>query len=481
MRPEAPDVRGQRALVYSLGMEGRDLAAWLLAAGAEVVMSDTRSERQLAATGAAAPPGVTRTVVGQPLLDPAGFDLVAVSQSVLRSDRAVRRARELGIPLLSQMQLFLQLCPGRVVGITGSSGKSTTTALVGEMARVAGIDHVVGGNIGAALLGRLTEIGPATTVILEISHTQLQYTDRSPAIAAITNVTPNHLDQFTWDEYVGLKRAILLRQRLEDVAVLNVADATSRTLVPDVRGRLLRASLECAPAGDGAWLSGNAVRLRLHGHEREVVDRADIHLRGRHNLANVVMACAVAGAAGIGDAAMARGVRGFRGVPHRLEVVGSAVGATWINDSIATSPERTVAGLNAFAEPVVLLLGGREKNLPLEGLREAVRQRCRAVVCFGEAAELFRTAIGGAVGVTRTVGSLTDAVATAATLVQPGDVVLMAPAGTSFDAYPHFEARGEAFRTLVRALPGFREEVASEPPHARALGPRAGRTTHCWR
>ncbi|MCC6268223.1 MAG: UDP-N-acetylmuramoyl-L-alanine--D-glutamate ligase [Dehalococcoidia bacterium] len=455
-----PEVRGKRVLVYSLGIEGRDLAGWLLANGATVVISDTRSDEALAAAGAHAPRGVLRLVSGEPLLDPSGYDLVAVSQSVLRYNPALQRARELGIPVTSQMRLFMQLCPGKTVGITGSSGKSTTTALVGGMAREAGIDSIVGGNIGEALLGHLSEISPDTTVILEISHTQLQYTDRSPAIAAITNITPNHLDQFSWDEYVGLKRNILTHQRRGDSAVLNADDKTSRALMASVKGRLVRASILEEQPGPGAWVERGEIVVRGDGRPQPVLPVEAIRLRGQHNLANVTMACAIASEAGIPRDAMARAIRAFTGVPHRLEVVGSVNGAAWVNDSIATSPERTIAGLRAFSEPVVLLLGGRDKNLDLDGLRELARSRCRTVVCFGESGDLFCTAMRGAVADCTRVNTLDEAVALAATRTAPGDVVLLSPAGTSFDAYPNFEVRGEAFRAVVRALPGFTEEVS---------------------
>lgn len=454
------DVRGKRVLVYSLGIEGRDLARWLLANDARVTISDTRTDAALAAAGATAPEGVERVVTGEGLLDPAGFHLVAVSQSVLRYNPALARARELGIPVTSQMRLFLQLCPGRVVGITGSSGKSTTTALVGAIAAESGEPFIVGGNIGEALLGRLDEITPSTNVILEISHTQLQYTDRSPAIAAVTNITPNHLDQFSWDEYVGLKRNIIAHQHREDVAILNADDHTSRALMASVRGRLVRTSTLSEPEGDGAWADHDDVVARHGNRTTALIRRADIRLRGAHNLSNVVMACAIASEAGLPAVAIARGVAGFKGVPHRLEVVGRAGGAVWVNDSIATSPERTIAGLRAFTEPVVLLLGGREKNLPLDQLQALVAERCRAVICFGEAGPFFHDAIRRTLPVAQLVESMDDAVAAAAAVAQAGDVVLLSPAGTSFDAYPNFEARGEAFRRLVAALPGFTPEVA---------------------
>ncbi len=453
------ELQGKRVLVYSMGMEGRDLARFLVAHGAAVTMSDTRSAEQLRAAGAEAPVGVERTITDAPFLDPAGFDLVAFSQYVLRNNPALARARELGIPMTSQMRLFLQLCPVRPVGITGSSGKSTTTALVGAMAESAGVEYIVGGNIGEALLGSLDTISERTTVILEISHTQLQYTDRSPRIAAVTNVTPNHLDQFSWDDYVGLKRNLLSFQGVEDVAVMNADDATSREMMGSVRGRLTRTSVAAAVAGDGAWFDGTAVLIRHGKDEQRVVERSDIWLRGEHNLANIVMACAIGMEAGFPVEAMARAVAAFPGVPHRLEIVGAANGVTWVNDSIATSPERTMAGLQAFDEPVVLLLGGREKNLPLDGLRELASVRCRAVITFGEAGRLFGDAMEGAVAVVRRVETLDEAVEAAAAAAKAGDAVLLSPAGTSFDAYPSFEVRGAAFRALVRALPGFVKEV----------------------
>ena len=367
------------------------------------------------------------------------------------------RARALGIRCVSQMQLFLELCPAAVIGITGSSGKSTTTALVGAMATEAGMNPIVGGNLGEALLGRLDEIRPDSTVILEISHTQLQYTTRSPHIGAVTNVTPNHLDQFSWDEYVGLKRNLLAYQGADDIAVLNADDHTSRPFVAGVKGQLFRASIAAEPPGDGSWFEADKVRVRSGRRARAVIHRSAIRLRGQHNLANVVMACAISAAAGLPESAMASAIAAFRGVPHRLEIVGQALGATWVNDSIATSPDRTVAGLNSFSEPIVLLLGGREKHLPLDTLQQVARTRCRAVVCFGEAGALFYEATRGCVSEARLTLTLADAVEAATKLIQPGDAVLLSPAGSSFDAYPSFEVRGQAFRDLVKALPGFEE------------------------
>lgn len=451
-------LNGARALVYSLGKEGRDLASWLVRAGADVTISDTRSDAQLEAAGASAPAGVGRLVTGRPLLDPDGFEVLAVGQSVLRHDRAVERARALGIPVVSQMQLFLRLCPGRVVGITGSSGKSTTTALVAAMAEAADVKHVVGGNIGEPLLARLGEIDSGTTVIAEISHTQLQYTDCSPAVAAVTNVTPNHLDQFDWAAYVELKHHLLEYQGGSDGRVINIDDAVSAAWADEGTGPVFRTSSLGDHGMPGAWLDGPEIKVRSgNGAPRQIVNRSELRVRGDHNAANAVMACAIGLAAGFPDDALAAACRRFRGVPHRLEVAGSALGATWVNDSIATAPERTMAGLRAFSERVVLLLGGREKNLPLEELGSLVRQRCRAVVCFGEAGPSFGAAMKKAGAQVSVVDSLEMAITAASRLVEEGDVVLLSPAGTSFDAFPSFEARGAAFREFVRLLPGYQE------------------------
>ena len=293
------------------------------------------------------------------------------------------------------------------------------------------------------------------SVILEMSHTQLQYTDRSPAIAAITNITPNHLDQFNWPDYVDLKRSILRYQDADGLAILNADDDTSHDLRTDVRGRLAEVSLSGSVAGDGAWLEGNAIVSRSGSATERVATTSDLRMRGRHNVANAVLAVAIAEAMGLPREAIADTLGRFPGLPHRLQVVGRAHGAVWINDSIATSPERTMAALEAVTESAILLLGGREKDLPLDGLSQAAGDRCRAAVCFGEAATPFAEAMAGAVETVVRVETLDEAVAAAATIAREGDVVLLSPAGTSFDAYPRFEARGEAFAALVSALEGF--------------------------
>lgn len=449
--------------VVGLGIEGVDLVRFLTSEGARVTVSDSRRPDQLHAALDAVTPFAPALSLGDPA-HPAVTDAEAVfvSQSVDWHLPALDAARARGVPVSSMARLFLERCPAPVAGITGSSGKTTTTALVGAMLDAAEVDHVVGGNIGVGLLGLLDRIDPDTRVVAELSHTQLESVESSPHWACLTNVTPNHLDQFSWDAYVDLKRRIFQFQGADDVAIFNLDDPVSRDLLREAPGTVRATSLVAPLVADGVALDGVTVEegtivRREGGAAHAVMTRQDVPLRGEHNLANVLQATAVASLLGVPDTAIASAVRGFRGVAHRLEHVATVEGVLWVNDSIATTPERTLAGLRSYTEPVVLLLGGRDKALPLDELAAAVATRCRAVITFGEAGELFASAMRPAsdLHVAR-VDTIEAAVLAAARVARPGDVVLCSPAGTSFDAYPNFERRGEAFREAVRALPGGR-------------------------
>lgn len=456
-----PDFRGKKVTVVGLGIEGVDLVRYLAAQGAQVTGSDARTAEQLAHRLQELDGVPVRLSLGQnAIADTESADAVFVSQGVPLDIPALRAARESGVPISSMTRLFLELCPGPVVGITGSSGKTTTTGLVGAMFAAAGRPHAVGGNIGLGLLGLLDGLAPETWVIAEISHTQLELTDRSPHVACVLNVTPNHLDRYAWDDYVALKRRILAYQGAGDLAVLNHENEVTRRMADDARGEVLFFALESEPPGDGAFLRDGSVVCRRGGRETAVLAASDVPLRGRHNLGNVVAATAVGAACGLPAPAMASAVRAFRPVPHRLEHVADVKGVTYYNDSIATTPERTLAGLRSFDEPLVLLLGGREKHLPLAEMASDACRRCRAVVVFGEAAPVLESALRDAANDLEAarrpqllrVATLADAVAAADGVARPGDVVLLSPACTSFDAFENFEQRGEEFRRLVRAL-----------------------------
>jgi len=455
------DFRGKRVTVVGLGIEGVDLARYLVGKGALVTVSDSRPAERLTPR--------LQDLDGLPVSlslgrnDPADTitaDHVFVSQGVPLDIPALSAARDRGVPLDSMMRLFLDLCPGPVVGITGSSGKTTVTSLVGAIFAAAGKEHVVGGNIGVGLLSLLDDIGPETWVVLEISHTQLELTAKSPHVACVLNVTPNHLDRYSWESYVDLKRNVLRYQTKDDVAVLGYDNEVSRSLAAGAAGKIVFFSDGADLPGPAALLRDDMIIWRDAVKDTPVLSVDDIPLRGRHNVANVLAATAVASACGIAADAIATAVRGFKAVPHRLEFVAAVDGVAYYNDSIATTPERTLAGVRSFREPLVLLLGGREKHLPLDDMFREVCGRCRALVFFGEARETLVAAAKAACDAfdqnkrpdLHVVDTLDDAVPAARAAARPGDVVLLSPACTSFDAYDNFEERGEHFRRLVTAM-----------------------------
>jgi UDP-N-acetylmuramoylalanine--D-glutamate ligase len=448
------DWQGKRVTVVGgLGIEGQDLTRYFARHGARVTVSDMRTAGQApAAVAALRPLGVDLHLGPHDPADGINADLVAVTQGAPLSNPIVVAAREHAVEVASMASLFFDRYPGPVCGITGSSGKTTTTSLVDQIFTAADKDHVLGGNIGRGLMALLDDALAARWAVVEVSHTQLQLTKRSPHVAALLRITPNHLDAFTWDEYVALKRRIYELQTPDDIAVFNADDPVSRDLVSQARGETLRFSVEADPGTDGAYYAAGTIFWRRHGRTERCVEASEITLRGFHNVANVTGATAIAAACDIGPVAIAAAVREFKAPEHRLEFVARVNGASYYNDSIATSPERTVAALRSFQEPIVLLLGGREKHLPLEEMLDEVSKHCRAVVCFGEAGPLMADACQGTPVPVDLVSSLPDAISAAQSRAREGDVVLLAPACTSFDAYDNFEQRGIEFRRLVHEL-----------------------------
>lgn len=444
-----------KVTVIGFSIEGEDLARYFVGQGDEVLVSTLRVPESMAhVEEGLISRGVTFRVGENSPEDVAGADLVCVSQGVPLGIPAVAAARQAGTPVRSMTSLFFEKYPGPIVGITGSSGKTTTTALVDAMFAAAGREHVTGGNIGVGLMGLLEGAEASKPAVLEVSHTQLQLLERGPQVAALTNVTPNHLDQFTWEEYVALKRRIFEFQTLDAACVFNADDSVSRELAPTAPGDVLLFSLGGDHGMSGAYVQAGVLFMRRDGKSYQVVEVGEITLRGEHNVANVAAATAVASACGLAPDDTSRAVRQFRPPEHRLEPVATVKGVDYFNDSIATAPERTVAALRSFEEPVVLLLGGREKQLPLEQMLIEAKRSCRAVVCFGEAGRLLTDAAAAAGLEATLVETVAEAVEAASKLAQEGDVVLLSPACTSFDAYEKFEQRGEDFRRHVLALEG---------------------------
>ncbi len=473
-------------VILGLARQGAAAARYFLRQGADVIVSDLRAASALLEARGNLETFATESASGSlnfafgghplELLDDA--DLLCLSGGVSPAIPIAREAVRRGIPLTNDALLTLQHCPVPVIGVTGSAGKTTTTTLVGLMLQAAGFTVHVGGNIGTPLLDHLDAIGSGDKVVLELSSFQLELFDRSPDIAAVLNITPNHLDRHpSMSHYAAAKANILQFQAQGDTCILNADDANTGAWLRSGRCQISEGTGQPAvyfpllasrfgfslsePVADGAFLSGDALIWRRPGLPDAIICRvSDLHLRGRHNVANVLAAACIAGIAGVNVDAMRAIATTFTGVEHRLEVVRQRNDVLWVNDSIATAPERTVAALHAFSEPLVLLLGGRDKNLPWDDCVAEVDARLvRQVILFGEAAPLIAAAFarqrGGADAPPvpiATCDRLEQAVDLAARVAQPGDVVLLAPGGTSFDAYPDFEARGRHFRALVEAL-----------------------------
>ena len=499
-----PGVAPLSVLVIGAGREGLALARFMAPLGARVTVADMRSVEALS-TGPAAErlaaleavrndhPETVELALGQATPELNGVDLLFLSPGVPPTAPVVQEARRRCIPISSEPRLFTRLCPAPIIGITGSSGKTTTTTLVGEMQRAGdGIaDSIarvwVGGNLGYPLLERLVDENQAPdVVVMELSSFQLELFDPayqgegctasdphpangrqkaaaalvstagwSPHIAAVTNITPNHLDRHnSMADYCRAKSQILRYQGADDWAVLNRDNPNGWSLRELVRGHLLAFSLREA-VEVGAFVRGETLMVRDGQRERLLCARSELQLRGEHNMANVLTAACCGLASGLDLAPMRHAAITFAGVPHRLEPVRRWRDALFINDSIATSPERAIAALRAFEEPVVLLAGGRDKYLPWEEWAEVVGERARTVIAFGEAAPIIEAAIqvaGASRPALHRVDTLDDAVELAASLAQPGDVILLSPGGTSFDAFQDFEERGQRFRNLVAAL-----------------------------
>jgi UDP-N-acetylmuramoylalanine--D-glutamate ligase len=465
------DWRDRKVIIIGAARQGLALAQYLSQHGAKVVLNDRLPASELkAAQKTLANEPITWVLGDHPLSLLDGADLVCPSGGVPLNLPILREAVRRGLPISNDSQIFLETAPCMVIGITGSAGKTTVTTLVGRMAA----EHLnrtspgskvwVGGNIGSPLISLVDEMSAEDLAVMELSSFQLEIMTRAPQVAAVLNITPNHLDRHAdMTSYRQAKFNILKFQTPEDVAILNREDPEAWSFKDRLTQRLVSFGFDdFAPHEEGTFLNQHRALILLRTHANEVfadlpvMPRQDIALRGEHNLMNVLASCAIAHAAGISIEAMARGVSGFMGVPHRIEFVRRWQETDWYNDSIATTPERAMAAIRSFDEPLVLLAGGRDKNLPWEGFAALVHSRVKCLILFGECADKIAQAILSSPVLSQVqiihCDTLHEAVETAARVAEPGEVVLLSPGGTSFDEFRDFEDRGEAFKRWVWEL-----------------------------
>ena len=382
------------------------------------------------------------------------LDIVFRTPGIDWNKDEIQKAVTAGVEFTSEIEKFFDLCPCRTIGITGSDGKTTTTTLIAKMIAASGKKVHLGGNIGDTLLQRIDDIGPDDIVVAELSSFQLISMKKSPNVAVVTNLTPNHLDHHKdLDEYYGAKKNILRYQGAGDVAVLLDEKVVKEEMLPEVKGKLRFFGDE--KVSDGSYFSDDSIYMMRGGEEEKIIDISDLKLLGRHNRFNACAAIAASADDACPDAQ--REVLGsFGGVEHRIEFVREKDGVRFCNDSIATSPTRTIAGLKAFDRKIILIAGGYDKHLSYDGLAPVIKEKVSKLILTGATAEKIFNAVknceeGDKPEVFFTE-SLDKAVDCAAGIAEYGDMVMMSPASASFDAFRNFEERGKYFKELVRDL-----------------------------
>jgi len=448
-KPEA--MKGRSALVIGYGRSGRAAASFIALRGGSVRVVDRADTPELRVELERA--GIPARLGGYGTEDLNGTDLLVVSPGVAWDEPLVETARQRGIEVTSEIDLFFRVCPCRIAGITGTNGKTTTTALIAEVLRAGGLDVMRGGNIGEPVLDRIEQLRPDDWVVLELSSFQLESISRPRLrIGVVLNVTPDHLDRHkSFERYLDIKARAVSFMEPDDHAVLNLDDPACAAMRSRTRGQVIAFGIR-APVDPGVTVSDGWVTIVQAGSRRRVLPAAEVPLPGEHNLSNVMAAIGAGQAAGVDVERMADAVRQFKAVEHRLEPVGTFNGVRWYNDSKATNPDSTYKALAAFSEPIVLIAGGRNKGIDIEPLAQAIAHRVAALVAMGETGEELARRAGDA-GLRRVerAADLADAVRKAAALAPPGAVVLLSPAFTSYDMFRDYEDRGRRFKATVLA------------------------------
>jgi UDP-N-acetylmuramoylalanine--D-glutamate ligase len=446
------DLAGKRVLVVGLARTG--IATSLLSAGygATVTATDAKSESELGDTPAKLrAAGVTLELGGHKSETFAQQDLIVVSPGVPAKLPALELARARGVPVWSEIELAWRFLRGKLVAITGSNGKTTTTSLVAHILKSSGIPVQVGGNIGVPLLGIVEASTDSSVTVAEISSFQLENVAKfRPEIGVLLNLTPDHLDRHaSFDEYAQAKMRMFENQVECDAAVLNADDPEITKRMPS-KPHIYWFSRQKRVA-TGAFLSDGQIVFRNDGTETVLARREEIPIKGEHNVENVLAACTASYLAGATPDAIANGVKTFAGVEHRLEFVAEIAGVAFYNDSKATNVDATLKAVEAFPGSLLVILGGKDKGSDYTALREPLRQRARIALLIGAAAEKIESHLGGAVPIEH-AGTIDRAVQLAMEGARPGDVVLFAPACASFDQFENYEHRGRVFKQLVAKL-----------------------------
>lgn len=449
------ELNGKRVLVVGLGKSGVAAAHFLQSRGARVTVSDSKAEAQLRSEiPALLEKGIVVETGGHGERTFRDQELIVISPGVPYDVPQLVQARQLGVPVIGEVELASRFLQGKVVAITGSNGKTTTTTLTGEILEHDGKEVLVGGNIGRPVIAMAPESTAATWDVLEISSFQLETIEKfKPHIAAILNITADHLDRHrSMETYIAAKARIFENQTEDDFAVLNADDPVCAELGKKLkRPHVAWFSRKLGDIGNGAFVRGEKIFFRNAAKETEIMPVAEISLKGAHNLENVLAAVSMAALAGCAPERIREAVRHFKAVEHRLEFVATIHGVQYYNDSKATNVDATIKAIESFPSNLHLVLGGKDKGSDYSVLKELLRERVKRVYTIGAAAEKIESQISGAAPIER-AGTLEAAVRRAAELAESGDIVVLAPACASFDQFENYEHRGRVFKQAVAAL-----------------------------
>ncbi|MBO0858885.1 MAG: UDP-N-acetylmuramoyl-L-alanine--D-glutamate ligase [Chloracidobacterium sp.] len=445
-------VDGKKILIVGLARSGAAAAAFLLSRGARVVVNDAKPESELKNVDGLRANGVEVVAGSHPPELFEKSDLIVVSPGVPLALEPFRRAREAGVEIISEVELAARFLRGRLIGITGSNGKTTTTTLAGVLLKGAGLPTQVGGNIGEPLISLVSTSREDGFTVIELSSFQLEAVERLHLfVSVIINITPDHLDRYdSMDEYVTAKTNIFRNQTAADYAVLNADDERVSKMDTLTGARTIFFSRRIE-LDEGIFLRGSRIIHRASGAERELIARDEITLRGDHNLENVMSALAIGIACGAPAESMRSGVRNFKGVEHRLEFVAEINGVKFYNDSKATNVDAAIKCIEAFDGGVNVILGGKDKGGDYAPLAPLVRDRCSNVILIGAAADKIEAALRNTRPMRR-ASTMEEAVEIGLKIGKPGEVVLLAPACASFDMFDNYEHRGRVFKEAVRNL-----------------------------
>ena len=447
-------LKDKTVAVIGIGVSNTPLIRLLLQNGIRVTACDKRSAADLGELAQELEESGAVLQLGADYLEGLDQDVIFRTPGMRPDVPQLLAAKKKGSTITSEMEVFFDVCPCSIIAVTGSDGKTTTTTMIAELLRASGRTVHVGGNIGKPLLVEAGDMDPSDSVVLELSSFQLMTMGKSPRIAVVTNLSPNHLDMHKgMEEYVSSKENIFLHQSAGDVAVFNLdIDITreqSTRALGEVRMFSRRAAVE-----NGVFLRGEEIVRSRDGVENVVMTTADIKLPGIHNVENYMAAIAALEGL-VDDETIRRFAREFGGVEHRIELVRTLDGVRYYNDSIASSPTRTIAGLRSFKEKLILIAGGYDKNIPFDELGPEVVEHVKVLVLCGATADKIRAAVEAAPGYVPgkpeivTAATLTEAAEMARARAVEGDVVTLSPACASFDQFPNFMARGKAFKAIV--------------------------------